>query len=143
MKRILLLSFLFSCIGVFGAWAQRTITGKVSSTEDGSTIPGVNVILKGTTNGTTSDLDGNYRLTVPEEGGTLVFTFIGLRTEEVEIGTRSVVDIALASDVQELQEVIVTAQGIQRKKEALGFAVSTIGADQVAEKTEGDVVRSL
>ncbi len=143
MKRILLLSFLFSCIGVFGAWAQRTITGKVTSSEDGSSIPGVNVILKGTTTGTTSDLDGNYRISVPEDGGTLVFTFIGLQTEEVEIGNRAVVDIALSSDVQELQEVIVTALGIERKKEALGFAVSSLDADAVAEKTEGDFVRSL
>ncbi len=143
MKRILLLSFLFSCIGVFGAWAQRTITGKVTGVDDGSEIPGVNVILKGTTTGTTTDLDGNYRLTVPEEGGTLVFTFIGLRTEEVEIGSRSVVDIALSSDVQELQEVVVTALGISREKKALGYGVTTLGSQNVEGRPEADLGRIL
>ena len=144
MKRILLLSFLFSYIGMLSAQAQeRTITGTVTSSDDGSTVPGVNVILKGTTTGTTTDLDGNYRFTVPSEGGTLVFTFIGLRTEEVEIGSRSVVDIALSSDVQELQEVVVTALGISREKKALGYGVTTLGSQNIEGRPEADLGRIL
>ena len=70
-------------------WAQeRTISGKVTSTEDGSPLPGVNVVLKGTTRGSVTDADGIYQVGVPAEGGTLVFTFIGLRSFETEIGSR-------------------------------------------------------
>ena len=143
MKKFLLLTFAVSLFSFSGYSQDRTVTGKVSSTEDGSSLPGVNVILKGTTVGSVTDFNGEYSLNVPSEGGILVFSFIGLNTEEVEIGTRSVIDVQMASDVRQLSEVVVTAQGIERKKEALGFAVSSIGKDAVAEKTEGDVVRSL
>ncbi len=141
MKRILLLSALFVFAIVFGAFAQRTVSGKVTD-DSGEDLPGVNVVVKGTTTGTTTDLDGNYRLSV-DDGTTLVFSFIGFAEQEVEVGVRTVIDVTLGLDVTELQEVVVTAQGIQRRKEALGFAVSNVGKDAVAEKTEGDVVRSL
>ncbi|TRX53008.1 SusC/RagA family TonB-linked outer membrane protein [Fulvivirga sp. M361] len=143
MKKFLLLTFAVSLFSFSGYSQDRTVTGKVSSSEDGSSLPGVNVILKGTTVGSVTDFNGEYSLSIPSEGGTLVFSFIGLNTEEVEIGARSVIDVQMASDVRQLSEVVVTAQGIERKKEALGFAVSSIGKDAVAEKTEGDVVRSL
>jgi TonB-linked SusC/RagA family outer membrane protein len=142
MKRILLLSisFLF-VLGI--AWAQRTVSGKVTSDSDGSGVPGVNVILKGTTTGVTTDLDGNYRLSVPEEGGTLVYSFIGLATQEVAIGARSVIDVAMAEDVETLSEVVVTALGVERSKKALGYAVSNVSSDQIAQKAEPDAIRSL
>ncbi len=145
MKKFLLLGFMLMFAFTFSeSWAQeRTVSGKVTSIEDGSTLPGVNVVLKGTTSGTVTDIDGNYKLTVPSEGGTLVFSFIGLATEEVAIGSRSVVDIQMSPDVTQLSEVIVTAQGIERKKEALGFAVSQVDEEQIAQKTEGDIGRIL
>src|SRR6187551_2330822 len=91
-------------------WAQeRTVTGKVSSAEDGSGLPGVNVVLKGTTVGTVTDSNGAYSLSVLPESQYLVFTFIGLKSEEIEIGGRSVIDIQLALDVTQLSEIIVTA----------------------------------
>jgi len=142
MKRILLLSYAFLFV-LGSAWAQRTVSGRVTSETDGSGIPGVNVVLKGTTTGTTSDLDGNYRLSVPEEGGTLVFSFIGLATQEVEIGARSVIDLAMSEDVETLSEVVVTAIGIERDKKSLGYAVSQVDGDAVAEKSEGDIGRLL
>ena len=97
MKKYLLLSFMLMFAFVYSdTWAQqRTISGKVTSVEDGSALPGVNVVLKGSTAGTVTDIDGNYSLSVPTEGGTLVFSFIGLASEEVEIGSRSVVDIQM------------------------------------------------
>ncbi len=142
MKRILLLSISF-LLAVGTAWAQRTVSGRVTSDSDGSGIPGVNVILKGTTTGTTSDLDGNYRVSVPEEGGTLVFSFIGLARQEVEIGSRSVVDVAMSEDVETLGEVIVTAQGISREKQALGYSVANVGAENLEQRSEGDIARVL
>jgi TonB-linked SusC/RagA family outer membrane protein len=96
-------------------WAQeRTVSGTVTSVEDGSTLPGVNVLLQGTNSGVVTDIDGKYTIAVPQEGGILVFTFIGLATQEVEIGSRSTVDVQMASDVQQLSEVIVTGYGIER-----------------------------
>ncbi|MBN8576803.1 MAG: SusC/RagA family TonB-linked outer membrane protein [Cytophagales bacterium] len=142
MKKILLLGFSF--VFVLSAWAQeRVISGKVTSTEDGSTLPGVNVVLKGTTNGTVTDSEGVYRLTVPSSGGTLVFSFIGLKTQEVGIGERTIVDISLASDIQQLSEVVVTAVGIEREKKALGYSVTGVGADQIAQRSEVDPLRAL
>ena len=99
------------------AWAQdRTVSGTVSSGEDGDVLIGVNVILKGTTTGTISDIDGNYSLSVPSDGGTLVFSFIGFATQEVAIGASSVVDLTLMADVTQLGEIVVTALGIEREE---------------------------
>ncbi|MEP2772865.1 MAG: TonB-dependent receptor [Fulvivirga sp.] len=145
MKKFLLLSFMLMFAFTFSeSWAQeRTVSGKVTSVEDGSTLPGVNVVLKGTTTGTVTDIDGNYKLTVPSDGGTLVFSFIGLATEEIEIGARSVIDLQMSADVQQLSEVVVVGYGTTLKKEFTGSSVSVsskqieklpvTGADQVLQ----------
>lgn len=126
------------------AWAQeKSVAGKVTSTEDGTGLPGVNVVVKGTTNGTVTDADGNYRLSVPSGGGSLVFSFIGLSTSEVEIGDRTTVDVSLGLDVQQLSEVVVTAQGISTQKKALGYAVTTVGRDQLESRPVNDISRVL
>jgi len=129
---------------VLSSWAQeRTISGKVSSQDDGSGLPGVNVLLKGTSNGTVTDVEGNYKLAVPSSGGRLVFSFIGFTTEEVEIGERTVVDAGLTTDIRQLTEVVVTAQAIQQDKRALGYSVTSISGNVVAQKPEGDLARLL
>jgi len=140
-KFLLLCSFVFM---LGNAWAQeRIVTGKVTSAEDGSPLPGVNVLIKGTTTGTVTDVTGNYKITVPAAGGSLVFSFIGLTTQEFAIGDRNVVDIALGLDVQQLTEVVVTAQGISREKKALGYATTTIASTDLANKPETDIGRAL
>ncbi len=101
---------------------ERTITGTISDAETGETIPGVNIVEKGTSNGTVSDFDGNYRLTVGD-GATLVFTFIGYAAQEVAVGSRSVIDVALALDVQALQEVVVIGYGSVKKSDLTGSVV--------------------
>ena len=142
MKKILLVCFSF--VFVLSAWAQdRVVSGRVTSAEDGSSIPGVNVVLKGTTNGTVTDADGNYKLTVPSAGGTLVFSFIGLQTQEAAIGERSTVDMGLGLDVQQLTEVVVTAVGIEREKKALGYSVAGVSADKISQRSEVDPLRAL
>ena len=139
MFRFILVSFLFLASNL---WAQdRTISGTVSSDEDGSGLPGVNVILQGTTVGTTTDVNGSYSLGVPSDGGTLVFSFIGLASQEVAIGARSVVDVVMSSDVEELQEVVVTALGITKEKAALGYAVTSVGGEQLEARPEADIAR--
>ena len=141
MFRFILVSFLFLASNL---WAQdRTISGTVSSDEDGSGLPGVNVILQGTTVGTTTDVNGSFSLDVPGDGGTLVFSFIGLASQEVAIGARSVVDVVMSSDVEELQEVVVTALGITKEKAALGYAVTSVGSSQLEARPEADIARLL
>src|SRR6185369_10692157 len=121
MKKFLLMCFSFGF--AISVWAQdRVVTGKLTSKEDGSSLPGVNVVLKGSTTGTVSDADGNYKLTVPSSGGTISFSFIGLETVELEIGDRSVVDVSLGSDVTQLSEVVVTSSlGLVKQAKELGY----------------------
>lgn len=143
MKKFLLLicSFVFAA-GVVLA-QDRTVSGKVTSAEDGTPLPGVNVVLRGTTNGTVTDSDGNYKLTVPGAGGALVFSFIGLQTQEIEIGDRTVVDLALGLDVTQLTEVVVTAIGLEREKKALGYSVASVGSQNLQQRSEVDPLRAL
>ena len=145
MKRILLVCL--TAVFAFAyseSWAQtRSVTGKITSIEDGSALPGVNVVLKGTTEGTVTDVSGNYAINVPETGGTLVFSFIGLTSEEVEVGTRSTVDVQMVPDVQQLTEVVVTAMGIEKDKKSLGYAVQEVDGNQITTAREGNLVNSL
>jgi TonB-dependent starch-binding outer membrane protein SusC len=129
MKRLLLsfvgLALMFCS---FQAFAQdRTVSGRVTSAEDGSALPGVNVVVKGTTIGTATDSDGRYSLTVPSSGGSLVFSFIGLQTQEITIGDRTVVDVSLALDATQLSEVIVVGYGEQSLRNSVQ-TVSTVNS---------------
>ncbi len=143
MKKFLLLNLLCLCITCSGVWAQgRAVTGKVTSAEDGSPLPGVNVVIKGLAVGTVTDVEGMYSLSVPPES-TLVFSFIGLTTREVPVGERTIVDVQMSQDVQQLGEVVVTAAGIERETRALGYAVSSVSGDRLAMKSEPDALGSL
>ncbi len=125
-------------------WAQdRSISGQITSEEDGSTLPGVNVIVKGTTQGTVTDIDGNYRISVPENAETLSFSFIGLEAKDVDINGRSTVNVQMASDTRQLSEVVVTAIGIEREKKALGYSVSEVEGGALQQISEPDPVRAL
>jgi len=122
---------------------QRVITGKVISEEDGLGLPGASVLVKGTTIGTTSDLDGNYSINVPDGSNTLIYSFVGLETQEANIGNRSVINITLAIDAATLGEVVVTAIGIEKERKALGYGVSTVGEELIQNRPEADVSRVL
>jgi TonB-dependent SusC/RagA subfamily outer membrane receptor len=130
------------------AWSSvmaqdRSITGKVTAEEDGAALPGVNVVLKGSTTGTVTDVDGVYKLSVPPDGGTLVFSFIGLTTQEIVIGERSVVDIKMGMDIQQLGEVVVTAAGIEREKKSLGYRMENVSGSKLQQVSETDPLRAL
>lgn len=106
------------------AWSQsRTVTGKVTSQDDGTGIPGVNVVEKNTTNGTVTDIDGNFSINV-SENATLVFSFVGFAGQEVSVGNQSTINITMAPDVTSLDEVIVVGYGSQEKKELTSSVVS-------------------
>jgi iron complex outermembrane receptor protein len=112
------------------AWAQsRTVTGTVTAREDNTPLPGVTVLVKGTTTGTATGADGAYSITVPGNETTLVFSFIGYTSQEVAVGTRSTIDMALGADVQALNEVVVIGYGTQQKKDATGGVVALTPKD--------------
>ncbi|MBT1685770.1 SusC/RagA family TonB-linked outer membrane protein [Dawidia soli] len=143
MRKSLLIGFL-CLLHVSVVWAQeRTVTGKVTGAEDGSTLPGVNVLLKGTTNGTTTDVNGVYTLTIPATGGTLTFSFIGLITQEIEVGQRSVIDVAMNQDMTQLSEVVVTALGVERSQAALGYSASTVSSKEVSQGRSFSPINAL
>lgn len=122
---------------------ERTISGTVTSTEEGMALPGVNVIIQGTALGTVTDIEGNYSLNVPQDANVLVFSFIGYVQEEVEIGDRTTIDVQMETDITQLSEVVVTALGIEREERALGYAVQEIEGETLTKAREVNVVNSL
>lgn len=144
MKRRITLSLVMFLFGVFHLAAQnRVITGKVTAKEDGLTIPGVTVVVKGTTIGSSTNIDGNYSIAVSPDARILVFSAIGMKMKEVEIGTSAVVDVVLDPDVLKLDEVVVTANAIQREKRSLGYSVSSVGSDELTKGRDRSVLNSL
>lgn len=142
MKKILLIAFGIMIAATVSA-QERIIKGKVTSSEDGNLLPGASIMLKGTSSGTNSDIDGSYAIAVPEEGGILVFSFIGFKTEEVEVGARTALDVAMVVDAQNLSEVVVTAFGIERDKKSLGYAVQGVSGSLVTKAPTQNVVNNL
>jgi TonB-linked SusC/RagA family outer membrane protein len=144
MKRILLVCLTAVLIHASNVlWAQDlAVTGKITSSEDGSGLPGVNVVVKGTTNGTVSDGSGNFSISAPATG-TLVFTFIGLTSQEVPINNRTTVDVVMAQDVQQLSEVVVTALNIPREKASLGYSTQSLNNAAVTTAKQQNFVNSL
>lgn len=124
-------------------FSQQVITGKLTTADDPLGIPGVNVFIKGTTNGTVSDLDGNYSLEVPNDSCTLVFSYVGFSTEEIKVKGKTQIDLVLVPDIEAISEVVVTALGIKRDEKALGYSVQKVSGDEVANVKELDVVNAL
>ena len=125
VKHVLCLSAILFMAGI--AHAQTTVSGTVTAPEEGA-LPGVNVLVQGTSTGTVTDLDGNYRLTVPEGSDVLVFSSIGYVTQEININGRSTINVEMQADVQALSEVVVIGYGTQEAKDATG-AVSSVKAE--------------
>ncbi|MEK6476564.1 TonB-dependent receptor [Catalinimonas sp. 4WD22] len=109
---------------------EQSISGKVTDLETGEGLPGVNILAKGTSTGTVSDMDGNYRLTVADEVTTLVFSSIGYETEEVQINNRSTIDLALSPDIQSLSEVVVVGYGTVKKSDLTG-SVASVSSEEL------------
>ena len=125
-------------------WAQdKTITGTVTSAVDGLPLPGVNVVLKGTSNGTSTDFDGNYTINQIPENGVLVFSTLGYTTKEVPVGANTTIDTALEESTEQLSEVVVTALGINKERKKLGYAVTEVDSDDFNKAREVNVANSL
>lgn len=128
MRRKTLLLLAFSLL-IGHAFAQRTVTGVVTDIESGTPLPGVNVIELGTTNGTTTDLDGNFSLAVGSDAS-LQFSYVGFQTQEIPVNNQTRIDVALATDSETLDEVVVIGYGTQRKSDLTG-SVSKVGGDDL------------
>ena len=124
MKKFLLTFLLIGCVGF--VFAQGTISGTVTSADDGSEIPGVSVRVQGTSVGTQTDASGKYSIKAAK-GATLQFSFIGFTLQEVTVGNSSTVNVSMAADTRVLQEVVVTGLGRVKEEKAVGTAMQTIG----------------
>ena len=122
--------------------ADRKITGKVVDSKDSSPLPGVNVLVKGTGVGTSTDANGNYEINVPNESSVLVFSFVGFTSQEITVGNQSAIDVNLATDAKALTEVVVIGYGTVRKSDLTG-AVATIKGEQLVDKPVPNVSQAL
>lgn len=142
MKKELLL-WLLLCTGVLNVFAQtRSITGRVTDAKDGSPLPGVTVVIKGTTKGVFTAGDGTYKISA-DNVTTLVFSFVGYLTKEMSVGASNVIDISLEADKKQLGEIVVTAVGIKRDEKALGYSLTQVKPDQILQKSEPDMLKGL
>src|SRR5210317_578897 len=105
------------------AQSQNIVTGKVTSMDDASGLPGVNIMIKGTSTGTTSDIGGNYSLEVPAEA-ILVFSSVGYVSEEIAVGNQSIIDMVMTPDITALEEIVVIGYGSQTKRSVTGAIAS-------------------
>ncbi|UII19217.1 SusC/RagA family TonB-linked outer membrane protein [Fulvivirga ligni] len=141
MKRKLLL-LLLSCAASFSALAQQTISGKVTDSDDGMPLPGVNVLEKGTTNGAVTDVNGQFSLSVKDDA-VLILSYVGYSTQEVAVNGRSYLDIKLSTDVTQLSEVVVVGYGTQKKEDVTGSvtAISTKDFNKGAIASPQDLIK--
>ncbi|QKZ14416.1 SusC/RagA family TonB-linked outer membrane protein [Spirosoma sp. KUDC1026] len=136
---VLFLSLLFS----LPLLAQNVaITGRVTSSDDGSALPGVSIVIKGTTQGTTTDANGNYQISASPTA-TLTFSFVGFKSQDVAIGNRTAVNISLQSDASTLNEVVVTGFGIRRTEREIGTSVSRLNSAQINQAAPVNIANGL
>jgi TonB-linked SusC/RagA family outer membrane protein len=145
MKKIykMLLFFCAFCCMEEVAAQTRQITGRVISASDGTPVVGASVVVKGTTNGTNTDASGNYTVSAPSNATTLVVSFIGFTVQEVPISGRTSITVSLQPDVLQLNEVVVTAFGREQEKRTLGYSVQEVGAEQIEQTQNPNVVNAL
>ncbi|RDC63627.1 SusC/RagA family TonB-linked outer membrane protein [Adhaeribacter pallidiroseus] len=139
-KKLLLISFMMCWLTV-NVLAQVSIKGKVVAAGN-EPLPGVSILVQGTNQGTTTDVDGNYTLQAPASG-TLVFSYIGYTAKNVAINNQSTINVTLDADTKQLNEVVVTALGIQREKKSLGYTISEVKGENLTQARENNLANAL
>ncbi len=143
IQKVLKLLFVFCLLGFQQIHGQKkTVTGTITDTNSAVPLAGVNVIVKGTTNGVSSNFDGKFSIDVSDQS-ILVFSYIGYETKEVPVAGLSSIDVALTEDAELLGEIVVTALGIKREKKSLTYSAQTISTDELAEARTLNVANSL
>src|SRR5690554_6378535 len=118
------------------------VTGTVTSATDGSALPGLSIVVKGSTRGTVTDLEGRYTLDAPQNG-ILIFSYLGYRSVEISIGGRSVINISMEEDIETLDELVVTALGIKREEKSLGYSVGRVTGDELTRVAQENILNSI
>lgn len=144
MKKKFLQMLMFCVFALFSmsALAQQTVTGVVSD-NSGELLPGASVSIKGTSQGTITDIDGNFTISVPDASATLVFSFVGMVRQEIVVGNQSTINVILATSSIGLDDVVVTALGISREKKSLGYSVGEVEGEALQKVANSNVLNSL
>ncbi len=142
MKKLLLLGVLVLAVFSTSMAQTRQVTGKVTASEDGTALPGVSVSLKGSSRGTTTAADGTYKISVGD-GAAITFSFVGYKPQTVSVGSQSSINVVLASDASELNEVVVTALGLTRTKNSLPYAAQQVKGEELTRVRTGNAIQAL
>jgi len=144
MKRFTVLLAFFVFVGFQALQAQNVqITGNVTSADDGSPLPGVSVVVKGTTIGTVTNFNGDYELSVPQSATSLSFSFVGMIALDLAIEGRTIIDLVMQADALDLGEVVVTALGVSREKKSIGYSVQDVSGEDLSKAREQNIINSL
>ncbi|MEA2043719.1 MAG: SusC/RagA family TonB-linked outer membrane protein [Bacteroidota bacterium] len=141
MKKIALLFVIFA-VTVASVVAQRSVTGTVTD-EGGSPIPGVTVVVKDVTGGTITDLNGNYSINVPGSDNILIFTYIGLETQEIRAKDKATINVSMSSKAEEIDVVVVTAVGVRKSEKKIGYAATSVGGDEITKTQDRSAINAL
>ena len=133
-----LLSLIVLLLLLSASVMAQTVTGRV--TANAAPLPGVSILIKGTSNGTSTDADGKFSLNIPDKSAVLVVSFIGFSTQEIEVGDKTVIDVALQEDQTQLSEVVVTALGISRETKTLVYATQSVKPAELVEVRDANNV---
>ncbi|MZP56260.1 MAG: SusC/RagA family TonB-linked outer membrane protein, partial [Bacteroidales bacterium] len=143
MRKVTALLVLLLFAGIQVAFAQRTVTGRVTTSTDGSPLPGVTVLVQGTTTGSLTDADGRYSISVPNNQSVLRFSFVGYTEQAVTVGSQTTINVVLQEALLQMDEVVVTALGITRQAKTLGYSATTVNAVAIAENPNLNVGNAL
>ncbi len=141
--RLIFVLFISSIVSLSSAFAQVTVSGQVTDASTGEGLIGVSVVVKGTSQGTVTDVMGEYRLQVPAENNTLVFSYIGYETAQEKVEGRSTINVSMREDSKQLSEVVVTALGVKRESKSLGYTVQRVSGEDITQARETNVINSL
>lgn len=143
MKKIFTLLFLCFAIQTILIAQTKSISGLVKAADDGSTLPGVTILVKGTSNGTTTNIDGHYKLGGVSSTSVLVFSFIGFTSQEISVGDKQEINVALKSETKNLEEVVVTALGIKRERREIGYSTQKVNTDELMRSNAPNIISGL
>ena len=142
LGRLLIALLLIVLLCPQGMAQDRQVSGRITSQEDGSAVPGVNVVVEGTTKGTSSDIDGNYTIQLTPSENTLVFSFVGFRPMVVQVDGRTTIDVILEPDITALDEIVVVGYGTQRERD-LTSAITTVRTEDIVKTPTGQAMQAL
>lgn len=142
MKKVLLIIFFWAAIIPIAMAQEILVSGKVTDKETGDPIPSVSVVIKGTSTGTITNIDGRYEVEVPSSQSVLVFSFIGMATQEIVVGTQSTINVDLAPDMKMLDEIVVVGYGTQKKSDVTG-AIASVSEEELRTAVTTNIDQAL